>query len=110
MFEMQPRNPVEKEIWNLEKDIETIREKIKSLRATLPEEVIQNYTLTDLEGNQVDLEKLFGGHDEMILVHNMGPQCPYCTLWADGFNSLIPYIRSRCALVVETDKPAEKLS
>src|SRR6516164_9513796 len=30
----------------------------------------------------------------------MGASCPYCTLWADGFNGLLPHIENRAAFVV----------
>lgn len=38
------------------------------------------------------LSSLFGEHSQMILIHNMGKSCPYCTIWADGLNGIWKYI------------------
>jgi len=104
-----PRNPVEKEICDIEMSILDSRKKIKELRENLPEEKIQDYQLKDLQGNTLNFSDLFGEHDELLLIHNMGPDCPYCTLWADGFRMMKPYFESRCAFVLETDIPPEEL-
>ncbi|HEY4822831.1 MAG TPA: hypothetical protein VIH83_04000 [Candidatus Bathyarchaeia archaeon] len=49
-------------------------------------EKVREYVLTDSEGGKAALSTLFGKKDDLILVHNMGRSCPYCTMWADGFN------------------------
>ena len=46
---------------------------------------------------------MFGKKKEMLLIHNMGSDCPYCTLWADGFNGLKNHLENRAAFVVEND-------
>ena len=33
-------------------------------------------------------------------IHNMGSRCPYCTLWADGFNGVVDHLEDRAAFVV----------
>jgi len=105
----EPRNPIEKEICDLEKSMVETRDKIKELRVKLPEEKVQDYELFDLNGQKMKLSDLFADHDELLLVHNMGPQCPYCTLWADGFRTMKPYFESRCAFVLETDIAPDEL-
>ncbi len=53
------------------------------------------------------LSDLFGDKDDLIVVHNMGKQCSYCTLWADGFVGLLPHILDRTAFVLSSpDSPA----
>lgn len=110
MFGSGPRHDQEKEIQELQKSILETREKINKLRAEQPEEEIQDYEMTSLDGNPIKLSELFGDKDEMMLIHNMGPGCPYCTLWADGFKGFMPYFESRCAFVTETDKDANSLN
>jgi predicted dithiol-disulfide oxidoreductase (DUF899 family) len=105
----EPRNPVEKEICELEKGIMETRKKISELRTKLPEEEIQNYTLKTLDNQDQNLIDLFGDHEEMLLIHNMGPSCPYCTLWADGFRTMNAYFKTRCAFVLETNIEPSKL-
>jgi len=104
----EPRNPVEKEICDLEQEFLALGQKISKLREDLPPEEVTNYELVNTDGSKTSLLELFGEKDELLLVHNMGPGCPYCTLWADGFKGFVPYIEARCAFVIETDQPAEK--
>lgn len=53
-------------------------------------------------GAPVRLSELFGGGRDLIIVHNMGRSCSYCTLWADGFNGLYSHIATRTAFVLST--------
>ena len=42
----------------------------------------------------------------MILVHNMGKSCSYCTLWADGLNGLTDHLLDRAAFgLTSPDEP-----
>jgi predicted dithiol-disulfide oxidoreductase (DUF899 family) len=88
--------------------METLKTEIAELRrrwaaAARP---IADYTLTGPDG-PVPLSALFGEGDDLIVIHNMGRGCAYCTLWADGFASALPHIESRAAFVVSSpDDPA----
>ncbi len=67
---------------------------------------VEDYRFETPEG-QVSLSELFGEHDDLIVVHNMGRGCPYCTLWADGFIGLAPHLTSRAAFAISSpDDPA----
>lgn len=69
---------------------------------------VPDYALRDAAGRTVPLSSLFGRHDDLLVVHNMGRGCPYCTLWADGFAGLTPHLLDRCAFVlVSADEPEE---
>jgi predicted dithiol-disulfide oxidoreductase (DUF899 family) len=62
--------------------------------------------LKDGEGNKVPLADLFGDKNDLIVVHNMGVRCPYCTLWADGFNGVYRHLEDRAAFAaVSPDDP-----
>lgn len=86
-----------------------IEEKMEERRRLLQEEsgeTVENYRLRDTDGNEVSLAELFGDHDELILIHNMGRSCAYCTLWADGFNGVAEHLADRAAFVlVSPDRP-----
>ena len=70
-----------------------------------PAEEVEDYELKSLDG-PVRLSDLFGDHDELLVVHNMGASCPYCTLWADGFNGFVDHLNDRAAFVVASpDNP-----
>lgn len=58
-------------------------------------------------GAAVRLSELFGDKRDLIVVHNMGRACVYCTLWADGFSGVYNHLASRAAFVLSTpDDPA----
>lgn len=58
-------------------------------------------------GGQVHLSALFGGYEDLIVVHNMGSSCAHCTLWADGYNGIHQHVITRAAFVVSSpDSPA----
>lgn len=86
-------------------EIRALREKIRAEQAGLPLEPVENYTLGTIEGSQ-QLSEFFGEKDTLLLVHNMGSQCAYCTLWADGLNGVLDHVQSRTAvLVTSPDAP-----
>ncbi|HES58664.1 MAG TPA: redoxin domain-containing protein, partial [Firmicutes bacterium] len=74
---------------------------------------VQDYPLKDAEGNPTRLSEVFGEHDKLVLVHNMGKSCPYCTMWADGLNGLYHYVEkgfdgtAARFILVNNDEPEE---
>lgn len=57
-------------------------------------------------GATLHLSDLFGEHDELILIHNMGERCRYCSMWADGISGLYDQLSSRAAVaMVSRDAP-----
>lgn len=78
---------------------------LKAVRAAGPERV-DDWELLDLDGEPVRLSALFGDRDDLLLVHNMGRGCNYCTLWADGFRGYAAHLERRCAFVLcSNDSP-----
>ena len=76
---------------------------------------VEDYDLLTKDGETVKLSGQFGEHDTMVLVHNMGSSCPYCTLWADSFeavykhvNSGVPGVDKKAAFILTSpDEPAK---
>lgn len=99
----------------LEQRISAQREKVRAEQARLSDleqsrepEPVRDYQLNDLSGMKT-LSELFGEKSELILIHNMGRRCAYCTLWADGFNGMLPHFENRAAFVLASpDSPAEQ--
>src|SRR5262249_38385193 len=81
-----------------------LREKMRGVQSKLEPEAVEDYELTTPKGT-VKLSALFGGKDDLIVIHNMGASCPYCTMWADGFNGVYPPLADRAAFVVTTPDP-----
>ena len=95
-----------KKIRALEASLVRQQEKLAALKRRQPRESVADYTLATTRG-PVKLSALFGGKRDLIVVHNMGRQCRYCTMWADGFNGLYPHLADRAAFVViSPDSPA----
>lgn len=55
----------------------------------------------------VRLSDLFGRHEDLMVVHNMGSSCPGCTLWADGYNGVHHHVVTRAAFVVSSPDPPD---
>lgn len=68
---------------------------------------VPDVQLQRADGSPVMLSELFEGKDELLLIHNMGRSCAYCTLWADGFNGVCQHIANRVPFALLTpDDPA----
>jgi predicted dithiol-disulfide oxidoreductase (DUF899 family) len=98
---------VETRIGQLLEEIEVRKQELYKLSREMPRFEVQDYDLLTPDGNAIKLSELFGDKDELILVHNMGRHCPYCTMWADGFNGIFPHLESRAAFVVSTPDAPE---
>ncbi len=96
----------ERDIERLERQILKDKQKLaKMRRQSVPLEV-EDYVFTTAGGKKVKLSQMFGDHEELVLVHNMGVRCAYCTMWADGFNGLREHMADRAGfVVVSPDQP-----
>src|SRR5258708_1263595 len=87
------------------RQIADLREKMRDVQASVEPEEVSDYVFSTPQGT-VQLSALFGGKPDLIVIHNMGATCPYCTLWADGFNGIYDHLASRAAFVVSSpDRP-----
>jgi predicted dithiol-disulfide oxidoreductase (DUF899 family) len=79
--------------------IAELRKKMRETQAGIEPQEVSDYELSSARG-PVRLSALFGGHDTLIVIHNMGTGCTNCTLWADGFNGIYDHLQSRATFVV----------
>lgn len=91
---------------SLENEIMEKTREAHELRRRLPPEPVDDYALVGSSG-PIRLSRLFGGRQDLLVVHNMGKSCPYCTLWADGLNGMVEHIESRTPFVVVSPDPPE---
>jgi len=85
--------------------IADLRQQMRELQAAVEPEEIRDYEFATV-GGSIKLSKLFGTRRDLIVVHNMGVSCPYCTLWADGYNGIYEHIAQRAAFVITSpDEP-----
>jgi predicted dithiol-disulfide oxidoreductase (DUF899 family) len=88
------------------REIAELRRKMRDAQASIESEAVRDYEFA-VPGETIRLSALFGDKDALFVVHNMGTGCPYCTLWADGFNGVYDHLRRRAAFVVSSpDDPA----
>jgi predicted dithiol-disulfide oxidoreductase (DUF899 family) len=93
------------EIQTLEMEIMQKISRLNELRRENRGPEVDNYAFRTQAG-EVRLLDLFGEHRSLLVIHNMGQACRYCTLWADGFNGLLPHLESALAVVlVSRDAP-----
>jgi predicted dithiol-disulfide oxidoreductase (DUF899 family)/predicted enzyme related to lactoylglutathione lyase len=98
---------VSNEIAQLEKEILEKKKQLAELKKNIKGEMVENYHFTTFQNKTVSLEELFEEMDELIVIHNMGSSCSYCTMWADGFNSVFHHIRRKAAFVVSSPDTPE---
>ena len=60
------------EIGKLEEEVLGKKKKLAELKRELPREEVSDYTLQGSDGNPRKLSELFGDHNELIIIHNMG--------------------------------------
>ena len=87
-------------------EIAALREKMRALHEAVEPEAVADYAFATKAG-AVRLSQLFGGKSDLFVIHNMGKDCPSCTMWADGFNGLYDHLASRAAFVVSSPDPPD---
>ena len=93
------------EIRDIEQKIHTLMERLAKLQQSNRGNEVINYSFSTIEG-EINLLDLFGEKDKLLLIHNMGQDYRYCTLWADGFNGFLPHLESTISVVlVSKDAP-----
>ena len=95
------------DIYQAELKVKQAQEELAKLRAQVQSREVDDYVFTLTEGRTINLSELFGDHRDLILVHNMGTKCPYCTLWADEYNGVLPHLENRTSFVVSSPDAPE---
>ena len=89
------------------RDIVKLRRRMRRLQETIEPESVEDYELASAKG-PVRLSQLLGDKEYLMVIHNMGAGCRYCTLWADGFNGLYPHLADRAAFVLASPDDPKK--
>lgn len=102
-------DPAQKKLAAVGKKIAALEKQARTIRARAPKQRVADYELVRSDGTKVRLSELFGDKDQLVLIHNMGKTCPYCTMWADGFNALWKHVAEKSAFVlVNNDEPGDQ--
>lgn len=93
------------EIEALEREIMEKTQQLTALRQAEPGVEVEDYVFQTQDGD-TRLSSLFGDHERLLMIHNMGQGCRYCTLWADGVNGVVPHLEDAMALaLISKDTP-----
>jgi predicted dithiol-disulfide oxidoreductase (DUF899 family) len=90
----------QQELKQLHETLDATRKRMHELKRALALGEVEDYALTGAGGDTVQLSSLFGDKQDLIVIQNMGTSCPYCTLWADGFNGVLAHMEDRAAVVL----------
>lgn len=94
-----------KEIKKLESEISERTQKIEKLRKKAKPVEVKNYIFQTHTGKTTLLD-LFGTKTKLLMIHNMGQACRWCTSWADAINGVLPHLESEFAVVLTSkDSP-----
>lgn len=97
----------EQTVQELEKQIFELTQQLNQRRKDTVASRIDDYTFETGEG-AVKLSQLFGSHNKLLVIHNMGQGCRYCTLWGDGINAFLPHLESAMSVVVVSKDTPEQ--
>ena len=100
---------VNRKLADYRRHIAEIRERMRETLAAVEPQEVKDYEFTNIDG-PVRLSQLFGDHEDLIVIHNMGISCPSCTLWADGYNGIHQHVVTRAGFVVSSpDRPTVQM-
>ncbi len=86
--------------------ITTLRAEMRDVQQAIVPEPVQDYVFETTSG-RVTLSSLFGDKRDLFVIHNMGASCPYCTLWADGYNGVYAHLEDRASFVLSNGDDPE---
>ena len=94
------QSSIEAQYAQAEEELRRCQSKLLQLSRQLARPITQEYLFAGPENTRVSFSSLFGDQQDLIVIHNMGASCVYCTLWADEFNGALPHLQNRAAFVV----------
>ncbi len=95
------------QIKTIQREIMDAKQRLRDAIASFVPEPVKDWELHGLNGCVVNLSRLFGGKSELLLVHNMGRSCNYCSLWGDAMRGVAPHLMQRCGFVLCSNDPPE---
>ncbi len=90
----------------LEFEIMEKARQLAALRRQEGETDVPDYRFKSLDG-ETSLSGLFAGRERLLMIHNMGQGCRYCTLWADGINGVLDHLEDAMAVTLVSKDPPE---
>lgn len=103
---MDNNNLMNEEISRLAKEVESAKTKLREALRRVKPEPVEDVELKRQDGSPVRLSALFAGKPDLIVWHNMGRKCVYCTLFADGLRGFAEHLSNRAGFALSSpDEP-----
>lgn len=80
-------------------EIQKLTAELKGLLKSETVVDVSGYKFSSGDGD-VSFDDLFGDKDDLMIVHNMGKSCVYCTTYADGVNGILHHLENRCSVAL----------
>ncbi len=94
------------DVEKLELEIMEKTQELAALRLKQTPAEVPDYPFQTQHG-EVRLTSLFGDRERLLLIHNMGQGCRYCTLWADGINGFLEHLEDAMAVTLVSKDPVD---
>jgi predicted dithiol-disulfide oxidoreductase (DUF899 family) len=88
------------QIQSLQKELFEIKSKLREAIKAFEPEPVDDWELRGLNNSVVTLSRLFGDQSELLVIHNMGKGCNYCSLWGDAMIGAAKHLMQRCGFVL----------
>jgi predicted dithiol-disulfide oxidoreductase (DUF899 family) len=97
---------IQAQLTETEAEMKRLQEKLVMLHKKMGRTIDQDWQLTGADDRTIAFSELFGDKQDLIVIHNMGKSCSYCTMWADEFNGALKHLENRATTVlISPDKP-----
>lgn len=93
------------EIKQLEEEYMALAMKLSEARKNAEPIPLEGEFTFDSPDGPKSLLDLFGESEELLIIHNMGRGCDYCTLWGDTLASLYKHLTQRAPVVMISPDP-----
>lgn len=96
----------QRRLLSLRDKIRDLRAEMRAVTAAIDPQPVADHVFRTSKGSTT-LWALFEERNDLIVIHNMGSKCAYCTMWADGYSGLYPHLKRRASFVVASpDTPS----
>jgi predicted dithiol-disulfide oxidoreductase (DUF899 family) len=98
------------QIKQLQLEVFEAKQKLREAIGSAAPEPVEDWELMRLDGTAVKISELFGDHTELLVIHNMGRGCHYCSLWGDAMIGIADHLQQRCGFVLCSNDEPESIA
>lgn len=88
----------------LEQELPLLKANLAQVRRKNTYREVKPYTFKT-SSDDIELIELFQSSQDLLMIHNMGTRCPYCTAYADGINGVLRHLQRRASVALISNDP-----